>query len=147
MYLTSYQCYAEQCLNFQPPIRRHMVKVEVMMDEKALHARHTLNRKLIKLSWALFFILVGGSWILEGIHRIDNIQKWGLIYAGSGGILLLLNLLRIVWKLNISKFTIGLGALGLFVGAAELYKFENFSLWAAVVLIIGIFMFFEVLRK
>ena len=124
-----------------------MVKVEVMMDEKALHARHTLNRKLIKLSWALFFILVGGSWILEGIHRIDNIQKWAIMYAGSGGILLLLNLLRVIWKLDVSKFTIGLGALGLFVGAAELYKFENFSVWAAVVLIIGIFMFFEALRK
>lgn len=124
-----------------------MVKVEVMMDEKALHARHVLNRKLIKLSWALFFILVGGSWILEGIHRIDNVQKWAIMYAGSGGILLLLNLLRIIWRLDVSKFTVGLGVLGLLFGAAKYYALGDFSIWAAVVLIIGLFMLFEVMRR
>ncbi len=80
-----------------------MVKVEVMMDEKALIAKHMLNLKLIKLSWALFFILIGGSWILESLQRIDNSQKWALIYAGSGGILLLLNLLRVVWTTQYTK--------------------------------------------
>lgn len=124
-----------------------MVKVEVMMDEKALIAKHMLNLKLIKLSWALFFILIGGSWILESLQRIDNSQKWALIYAGSGGILFLLNILRVVWRLDISKFTIGLGALGLLFGAAKYYSLPDFSIWAAVVLIIGIFMLFEVLRK
>ncbi|MFZ3058449.1 MAG: hypothetical protein WA102_01810 [Candidatus Methanoperedens sp.] len=124
-----------------------MVKVEVVMDEKALLAKHVLNLKLIKFSWALFFILIGGSWILESLNKIDNTQKWALIYAGTGGILLLLNLLRIIWKLNISKFTIGLGALGVLLGAAKYYTLPDFSTWAAVVLIIGIFMLFEVLRK
>jgi apolipoprotein N-acyltransferase len=124
-----------------------MVKVEVMMDEKALLAQHRLNLRLIKFSWALFFILIGGSWILESLHRIDNTQKWALIYAGSGGILLLLNLLRIAWKINASKFTIGLGALGLLLGITTYYKIGGISIWAAVVLIIGIFMLFEVLRK
>ncbi len=124
-----------------------MVKVEVVMDEKALLARHMLNLKLIKLSWALFFILVGGGWILEGVHQINNIEKWGLIYAGSGGILLLLNLLRIIWKLDISKFTVGLGALGLLLGAVKYFALGDFSIWAAVVLIIGFFMLFEVMRR
>lgn len=124
-----------------------MVKVEVMMDEKTVIARHMQNLKLIKLSWALFFILIGGSWILESMNRIDNTQKWALIYAGGGVILLLLNLLRIIWKLDISKFTIGLGALGVLFGAAKYYALPDFSIWAAVVLIIGIFMLFEVLRK
>lgn len=124
-----------------------MVKVEVIMDEKALHARHMLNLKLIKLSWALFFILLGGSWILEGIRRIDNTQKWALIYAGSGGILLLLNLMRIVSKLNVSKFTIGLGTLGLFLGFGKYYSLGDFSIWAAAVMIIGFFMLLEVIRK
>src|SRR3990172_11643416 len=124
-----------------------MVKVEVVMDEKGLIARSMLNLKLIKLSWALFFILLGGSWILESIQSIDNSQKWALIYAGSGAILLLLNLLRIIWKVNISKFTIGLGTLGLIFGAATHYKLGGFSIWAAIILIIGFFMLFEVLRK
>jgi hypothetical protein len=124
-----------------------MVKVEVMMDEKALLAKHVLNLKLIKFSWALFFILIGGSWILESMNRIDNTQKWALIYAGAGGILLLLNLMRIIWKLDISKFTVGLGALGVLLGAAKYYALPDFSIWAAAVLIIGIFMLFEVLRK
>lgn len=124
-----------------------MVKVEVMMDEKALLAQHRRNLRLIKFSWALFFILIGGSWILESLHRIDNTQKWALIYAGSGGILFLLNLLRIAWKINVSKFTIGLGALGLLLGITKYYEIGGISIWAAVVLIIGIFMLFEVLRK
>jgi len=123
-----------------------MVKVEVVMDEKELHARHMLNFKLVKLSWALFFILIGGGFILENLKKIDNSQKWAIIYAGSGAILLLLNLLRIAWKINISKFTTWLGLVGLIFGVATLYKLE-FSIWSAAILIIGLIMLLEVLRK
>ncbi len=127
-----------------------MVKVEVVMDEKAFIAKQMVNLRLIKLSWALFFILVGGSWVLESLGRMGNSQKWALIYAGGGAILLLLNFLRIIWKINISRFTIGLGALGLAIGIGRYYTMGNFSFWtevAAAVLIIGVFMLFEVLRK
>ncbi|MDD5474323.1 MAG: hypothetical protein PHU34_09290 [Candidatus Methanoperedens sp.] len=55
-----------------------MVKVEVMMDEKALLARHLMNLKLIKLSWALFFILIGGSF-LKTCNGL-TIRKNGLLY-------------------------------------------------------------------
>ncbi len=123
-----------------------MVKVEVLMDDKSLRAKYRLNLKLVKLSWALFFILLGGSWILENLHQINNTQKWALIYAGSGVILLLLNLLRIIWRINTSKFTIGLGVLGLLLGIAIYYGLPNFSILAAVVLIIGVFMLFEALK-
>jgi len=123
-----------------------LMKVEVLMDEKALYARHTLNFKLVKLSWALFLILIGGSWILESLGKIDNSQKWGIIYAGCGVILLLLNLMRIAWKINTSKFTTWLGTLGLLFGIATFYKF-NFSIWAAAILILGLIMLLEVFRK
>ncbi len=124
-----------------------MSKVEVVMDEKAYLARHMLNLKLIKFSWALFFIMIGGSWILESLHRISNAEKWALIYAGCGTILLLLNLLRVIRRLDVSKFTIGLGALGLIFGVAKYYALPDFSIWAAMALIIGVFMLFEVMRK
>ena len=124
-----------------------MAKVEVVMDERTLIARHMLNLRLVKLSWALFFILIGGSWILEGIGRIDNAQKWALIYAGSGAILLLLNLLRIIWRLNISSLTVGLGVLGLLLGLTNYYTSGGFSIWAAIILAIGVFMLFEVLGR
>ncbi len=123
-----------------------MVKVEVVMDEKALIARSMLNLKLIKLSWALFFILLGGSWILENIHWINDMQKWSLILGGSGGILLLLNGLRVIWKINISRFSTGLGALGLLLGTAKYYAL-NFSIPAAIALIIGIFLLLDLIRK
>jgi len=123
-----------------------MVQVEVVMDEKALHARLMWNFKLVKLSWALFFILIGGSFILASLGKIEDFQKWPIIYAGSGAILLLLNLLRIISKINISKFTTWLGAVGLVFGVAELYKLD-FSIWSAAILIIGVIMLFEVLRK
>jgi hypothetical protein len=123
-----------------------MVKVEVVMDEKALHAMHIWNFKLVKLSWALFFILIGGSFMLESLQKIDNSQKWYIIYAGSGAILLLLNLIRVVWKINISKFTTWLGAVGLLFGVAGLYG-SYFSIWYAAIMIIGLIMLFEVIRK
>ncbi len=124
-----------------------MVKVEVVMDEKTYIARHVLNLKLIKFSWALFFILIGGSWILESLHRINNTEKWALIYAGTGAILLLLNLLRVAWRLDASKFTVGLGALGVIFGVAKYYALPDFSIWATAALIIGVFMLYEVVKK
>ena len=124
-----------------------MVKVEVMMDEKAVYAKNMLNLRLVKLSWALFFILIGGSWILYNIQRINDTQMWALIYAGSGAILLLLNVFRIIWKIRISRFSIGLGTLGLMLGVAKYYALGNISILAAIFLIIGIFMLFEVLRR
>ncbi len=122
------------------------MKVEVLMDEKALYARHMLNFKLVKLSWALFLILIGGSWILESLGKIDNPQKWGIIYAGCGIILLLLNLMRIAWKINISKFTTWLGTIGLVFGIAKFFNF-NLSIWAAAIMILGLIMLLEVFRK
>lgn len=124
-----------------------MVKVEVMMDEKSMLARTMLHAKLIKLSFALFFILIGGSWFLESINKIDADQKWALIIAGTGGIFLLLNLLKVFFKIKTSKFTVTLGALGLLIGVSKYYLLPEFSVWAAVLLIIGVFMFFEVIRK
>jgi len=123
-----------------------MVKVEVVMDEKALHARYMWNFKLVKLSWALFFILIGGSFMLASLGKIEDFQKWPIIYAGSGAILILLNLLRIIWKMNISKFTTWLGAAGLLFGVAALYNIE-ISTWAAAILIIGLIMLIEVIKK
>ena len=122
------------------------MKVEVLMDEKALYARHMLNFKLVKLSWALFLILIGGSWILESLGKIDYSQKWAIIYAGCGIILLLLNLMRIAWKINISKFTTWLGTIGLLFGASKFYNF-NLSIWAAAIMILGLIMLLEVFRK
>jgi len=133
-------------VKFEQNIKVHMVQVEVVMDEKALHARHMWNFKLVKLSWALFFILIGGSFILANLGKIEDFQKWPIIYAGSGAILILLNLLRIVWKINISKFTTWLGAVGVLFGVAALYKLD-FSIWSAAILIIGVIMLIEVLRK
>lgn len=126
-----------------------MVKVEVMMDDRSILARTMLHAKLIKLSFALFFILIGGSWFLESINKIDPEQKWAFIYAGTGGILLLLNLLRLIFNIKISKFTISLGMIGVLIGFSKYYPniLPDFSIWAAVLLIIGAFMLFEVIRK
>lgn len=124
-----------------------MVKVEVIMDERALLARAMLNLRLIKLSRALFLILIGTSWILENLKKINGDQMLAIIYAGSGGILLLLNLMRIIFKLNISRFTIGLGVLGVLMGVGNIYAPGSISIWAAIVLIIGLSMLLGALKK
>ncbi|MBU4077005.1 MAG: hypothetical protein KKI06_09920 [Euryarchaeota archaeon] len=124
-----------------------MVKVEVVMDERALLARAMLNLRLIKLSWALFLILIGASWILESLKKISGDQMWALLYAGTGIILLLLNLLRVIFKLNFSRFTIGLGVLGVLMGVGNIYSPGTISIWAAIVLIIGLSMLLGALKK
>jgi hypothetical protein len=124
-----------------------MVKVEVVMDERALLARAMLNLRLIKLSWALFFILIGASWILESLYKLDNTQKWALIYAGSGGILLFLNLLRFIFKIPVSRFTTGLGVLGVLTGVLNYIAPDSISIWAAAVLIIGFSMLLGALKR
>ncbi|MDP3104121.1 MAG: hypothetical protein Q8M95_05890 [Candidatus Methanoperedens sp.] len=124
-----------------------MVKVEVIMDEKALLARAMLNLRLIKLSWALFLILIGASWILESLKKISGDQMWALLYAGTGIILLLLNLLRVIFKLNFSRFTIGLGVLGVLMGVGNIYSPGTISIWAAIVLIIGLSMLLGAIKK
>lgn len=122
------------------------MKVEVM-DERALLARAMLNLRLIKISWALFLIIIGASWILENLRRINSDEMWALIYAGTGSILLLLNVLRIIFKLNISRFTTGLGFLGLLMGAGNYYAPGSISIWAAIVLIIGFSMLLGALKR
>ena len=124
-----------------------MVKIEVVMDDKALLARAMFNLRLIKLSWALFFILIGGSWILESLHTLNSTQKWALLYAGTGLILLLLNLLRLIFKIPASRFTTGLGFLGVLMGAANYYAPDSISIWAAAILIIGFSMLLGALKK
>lgn len=124
-----------------------MVKVEVVMDERALLARAMLNLRLIKLSWALFFILIGASWILENLEKINGDQMWALIYAGSGGILLLLNLLRFIFKIPISRFTTGLGFLGVLMGVVNYNAPDSISIWAAAILIIGFSMLLGALKR
>ncbi|VVB85004.1 Uncharacterised protein [uncultured archaeon] len=124
-----------------------MVKVEVVMDERALIARAMLNLRLVKLSWALFFILIGGTWILDSIYPIFSVQIWTFIYAGSGAILLLLNLLRFVFKITVSRFTTGLGLLGVIMGAGNYLVPGGISIWAAIVLVIGFSMLLGTLRK
>jgi len=124
-----------------------MVKVEVVMDERALLARAMLNLRLIKLSWALFFILIGASWILESLSQLGSTQKWALLYAGTGLILLLLNLLRFFFKIPASRFTTGLGYLGVLMGAANYYAPDSISIWAAVILIIGFSMLLGALKR
>jgi len=124
-----------------------MVKVEVMMDEGALLARAMFNLRLIKLSWALFFILIGASWILESLYELESTQKWALVYAGTGAILLLLNLLRYIFKIPVSRFTTGLGVLGVFMGVANYYAPDSISIWAAAILIIGFSMLLGAVKR
>ena len=124
-----------------------MIKVEVVMDERALLARAMLNLRLIKLSWALFFILIGASWILESLSQLGNTQKWALVYAGTGAIFLLLNLLRYIFKITISRFTTGLGFLGVLMGTANYYDLGSISIWAAAILIIGFSMLLGALKR
>lgn len=124
-----------------------MVKVEVMMDERALLARAMLNLRLIKISWALFFIIIGASWILNSARMIGSDEMWALLYAGTGTILLLLNLLRVVFKLNASRLTAGLGVLGLLMGTGNYYAPGSIPIWAAIVLIIGFYMLLGALKR
>ena len=75
------------------------------------HRKMALNARLEGLAWALFFITIGGLWLLPD-ERVPE-TAW-LVAVGT--IMLGLNALRLLAGIKLSTFTIVVGTATLAVG-------------------------------
>ena len=81
--------------------------------------KHDINARLESIAWALFLIMLGVLWLFpEGRFPEDT---WLL---GVGAILLLLNMVRYLYRIKMSTFTIILGIIALAAGLDDYIGFE-----------------------
>ncbi len=82
-------------------------------------AKDDLNSQLERIGWAVFIIMLGVLWLYpEGTFHEDT---W---LIGVGAIFLLLNVIRYLYTIAVSWFTIILGLLALAAGLDNYYNVE-----------------------
>ncbi len=122
-------------------------KVEIVEDENMREGKRSLNAKLTKLGWALFFISIGGIWISNNLGRINDDKTWALVYVVIGLILLGLNIVRLIVSIRPSRFTAVIGSISLAAGIGKYYNIGDISIVAVALVVIGILMIFETFKK
>jgi hypothetical protein len=90
-----------------------------------------LNKRLEDTGWALFLIMVGILWLIPG-ERIPD-DTW---LIGAGLIMLGINGVRYIKGINMSGFTLVLGALALVAGLCGLAGVK-LPLFAILFILIG----------
>ena len=94
--------------------------------------KHDTNSRLEGIAWALFLIMLGVLWLFpEGRFPEDT---WLL---GVGAILLLLNMVRYLYRIKMSTFTIILGIIALAAGLDDYISVE-LPIIPILVIIIGL---------
>jgi hypothetical protein len=79
------------------------------MTDQDQHKMH-LNKRLEAIAWGLFLIMIGGLWLMpEAVPE-------GTWLIGVGIIMLGLNLVRKMYGIKMSGFTIFLGIVALIIG-------------------------------
>lgn len=98
---------------------------------------------LTSIAWGIFIILIGGLWIAAETTKIDV----GAYFAiGVGLILVGLNLARRNIGARMSKFSLGLGIIGLLVGLSGVAGLK-LPLIPTIIIVIGLFIVAEAVAK
>lgn len=80
-----------------------------------------LDEWLVKMGWGLFLLGLGAIWLFDNLmpRSLDGLPElWG------GFLLLALNGMRFLLKLRMSGFTLGVGAILVFVGLGNLANLD-----------------------
>jgi ethanolamine transporter EutH len=88
-------------------------------QEVPVPADVALNKRLERIAWGVFLILLGGLWLIP--NRIIPDGAW---LVAAGVVLLGLNLARRQMSLPISGFTTVLGVIALLSGLGDLIRFD-----------------------
>ena len=97
-----------------------------------LNPKQVLEKRLEALAWALFLIMIGCLWLMpEGI-----LPGYAWLF-GAGGIMLGLNLGRLIARVRICGFTTILGITSILAGCSKAMNFE-FKLLPILLIIAGI---------
>jgi hypothetical protein len=102
--------------------------------------QRTLNRRIESASWALFLIFVGLMLLIDEA-RVPK----GAWMIGIGGILLALNVMRVIQTLPLSSFSTGVGVFLVILGTAD-YASYSLDKGPLVLLLVGIFLRGRVLK-
>ncbi len=98
---------------------------------------------LTSVAWGIFVILIGGLWIAAEMTKIDVTAYFAL---GVGLILIGLNLARRSIGARMSKFSLGLGIIGLIVGLSGVGGFK-LPLIPTIIIVIGLFIVAEAVAR
>lgn len=93
-------------------------------------ARDTLNRRLEEIGWGLFFLMIGGIWLLP--QTVPD----GAWLIGAGLILLGINTVRHLSGIAMSWLTVALGAVALTAGLFEVFGVK-LPLFAILFVVLG----------
>jgi hypothetical protein len=103
--------------------------------------KRTLNKRLEAVGWGLFFIMIGGLWLVPG-----EVLPEGTWLIGVGVIMLGLNLARYMNGIKMSWFTIVLGVLALAAGLGD-YVGVELPLIPIVIVLVGLSIIVGVLTR
>jgi hypothetical protein len=104
-------------------------------------AKQGLDQKLNAVAWALFFIMLGGLWMVPTGTVPES--TW---LIGVGLILLGLNAIRYMSGLMMVWFTTILGVVALLAGVAGIVGME-LPIFPIILIIIGVSIIYDVLTK
>lgn len=101
-------------------------------SESGTHTQQrALNKRLEALGWGLFFVMIGGLWLVPG-----ELVREGTWLIGVGVIMLGLNAARYLNKIKMSWFTIALGVLALAAGLGD-YVGVELPLFPILLVLVG----------
>jgi hypothetical protein len=98
---------------------------------------------LTSIAWGIFIILIGGLWIAAETTKIDVGAYFAL---GVGLILVGLNLTRRKIGARMSKFSLGLGIIGLIVSLSGVAGLK-LPLIPTIIIVIGLFIVAEAVAR
>ena len=104
-------------------------------------AKKSLDQKLNAVAWALFFIMLGGLWMVPAGTVPES--AW---LIGVGLILLGLNAARYLQKLPMGWLTVILGVIALIIGIGGMFGVQ-LPIFPIILVIIGVSIIYDVLTK
>ncbi len=102
---------------------------DITKDNKRKHA---ISKQIDGISWALFFIMIGGI----GLVPAEKVPQ-GVWLIGAGLIMLGNNLFRYIKGIKVVGFTIVLGILALMAGLSDFLGFD-IPLFPVLLILVGL---------
>jgi hypothetical protein len=106
-------------------------------DTQKIH----LNKRLEAIAWGLFLIMIGCLWLIP-----DEDVPEGTWLIGVGVIMLGLNLVRNLYGIKMSGFTIFLGVLALCIGLSNFFG-ADLPIFPVVIILWGLSVVLEPFLK
>lgn len=97
------------------------------------------NVALTSLSWGVFFVWIGVSWIASEYYGVSMIHY---VAFGAGLILICLNIARAGLGMGLSKVGLLIGIIALAFGGTAVMGYP-LPLWQTILILIGLFIIAE----